>query len=306
MSRHHREPSSRNGRARLAGAFAVGFFRWLMCAGVARADDGNAPAPPPEPVTPRVELRYSLWLDVGVTAGVAAGATVWALVRPSIVSNECVLCDKPGGVNAVDDWFRTALMRRDSGPATTASDIFGYGLAPLSALGLGTAAAIADRRGDEAAVNALLVTEATAIDIAIDQALLAVVRRERPSFHFISDPDVKEGSRTSGSVSSFPSGHVSAAFAMAASSGMIASMRGYRLAPLVWFVGTAIAGTTAYLRIAADRHYFTDTVAGMGLGLATGIGVPGVFHSPRKWMQHASISTAPVDHGRVIVIGWTM
>lgn len=271
-----------------------------MWAGNARADD----APPP--VTPRVELRYSLWLDIGVTAGVTTATTVWVLVRPDLVSNDCVICDKQGSLNPVDDFFRTAFKRNDTRPAAFVSDIFGYGLAPLNALGLGTVAAIADRRGDEAPLDALLVAEATSIDIALDQVFLATLRRERPSFHAITDPDEREATRSNNSVASFPSGHVSAAFAMGASAGTIAHMRGYRLAPLVWIIGGLIGGTTAYLRIAADRHNFTDTLAGAALGLGTGIGVPTFFHSPRKWMQHASISTAPVEGGRVVTFGWTM
>src|SRR6185369_17854968 len=140
MSRPHREPSSRNGR-RLAAATAIACFMW---AGGARADDVN------EPVTPRVELRYSLWLDVGVTVGIAGATTAWVLVRPDLVSNDCVICDKQGSLNPVDDFFRTAFKRNDTRPAAFVSDVFGYGLAPLNALGVGALAAFVDRRGDEA------------------------------------------------------------------------------------------------------------------------------------------------------------
>ena len=35
---------------------------------------------------------------------------------------------------------------------------------------------------------------------------------------------------------------------------------------------------TGYLRIASDRHYFTDVMAGAVVGTAVGVGVPFLFH----------------------------
>ncbi len=58
-------------------------------------------------------------------------------------------------------------------------------------------------------------------------------------------------------------------------------MSGYRLAPLVWVSGLVLGAATAYARMAADRHYFTDTLAGAGLGVAVGAGLPLLAHRPR-------------------------
>jgi len=272
----------------------------MMWADRARADE-------PEPITPRVELRHAVWLDATVTVGVAGATITWALVKPSVLPTSCVICESGTKANAVDQWFEDTFARHDTRPAAFASDVFGYGAAPVAALGLTAASAISDRRADEAPLDLLLIAEATSVDIALDQLAISVLRRERPNFHSLADPDVKEGSRTLNTVSSFPSGHTSAAFAMASSAGTIASMRGYRLAPLVWIVGMAIGGATAYLRLAADQHYFTDTLAGAGLGLATGIGIPWFFHSPRRTtLSNASISTQPVEGGRVVMLRWTL
>ena len=57
-------------------------------------------------------------------------------------------------------------------------------------------------------------------------------------------------------------------------------MRGYTLAPLVWATSLPVALVTGYLRIAADRHYFTDVLVGAVLGSAIGFVVPFVFHRP--------------------------
>jgi len=95
----------------------------------------------------------------------------------------------------------------------------------------------------------------------------------------------------------FYSGHSTFAFAMAVSAGTIASMRRYRLAPSIWATGMALAAATAYMRIAADRHYASDVTVGAILGSATGIAVPRLFHGPRRLM----VAPAPLDNGGVML-----
>jgi hypothetical protein len=299
MSRRAREPSSRKGRAAgVAAALAV-----VICGRSSFADEA-------ESLSPRIELHHDTLVDASITGGLAAGTIVWAFVRPSALPTTCVICDgSPGTVDGLDDWFRRGLKRDDTGPAKTFSDVFGYGLAPLSALGLTSFAAGVDRRLDEAPLDMLLVAEASAIDIAIDQVTIAFTRRERPDYHFLS-PEARGSGPSANDVSSMPSGHVSAAFAMAASAGTIASLRGYRLAPFVWVVGMLIGGSTAYFRIAGDRHYFTDTLAGAALGTVTGVGVPLLFHSRASrpsglgWLYGAHIATTDVPGGRAVTLGW--
>ena len=43
---------------------------------------------------------------------------------------------------------------------------------------------------------------------------------------------------------------------------------------MIWGAGLGLAVTTAYLRIAADRHYATDVLAGSAFGIAAGIAIP--------------------------------
>lgn len=73
---------------------------------------------------------------------------------------------------------------------------------------------------------------------------------------------------------SFPSGHTTTAFSVAMSAGMVAHMRGYKSEPYVWAAGFALATTTGYLRIAANKHWLTDTLGGALLGTAFGLTVP--------------------------------
>jgi membrane-associated phospholipid phosphatase len=62
----------------------------------------------------------------------------------------------------------------------------------------------------------------------------------------------------------------------------VATLRGYRAAPAIWAVGAAAALTVGYLRIAADRHYFTDVLTGAAIGTAMGVGVPFLFNRQRR------------------------
>jgi len=45
------------------------------------------------------------------------------------------------------------------------------------------------------------------------------------------------------------------------------------LPPFIWGTGLAIAATTGYLSIAADRHYLTDVITAAAVGSAFGFGI---------------------------------
>jgi len=151
---------------------------------------------------------------------------------------------------------------------------------------------------DAAWVDVLLISEATAVALAMNQAVKFVVGRERPFVHALPDDKKGQTAHPSDNNVSFYSGHSTFAFAMAASAGTIASMRRYRLAPSIWATGMALAAATAYLRIAADRHYASDVTVGAILGSATGIAVPRLFHGPRRVM----VAPAPLDNGGVMLV----
>ena len=181
-------------------------------------------------------------------------------------------------------------------------------------IALAILAPMADRRGDEAALDVLLVMEASLTFAVVQQGLTAMLPRERPEVHgSTGDARVRAVSKRS-SFESFPAGHNGEAFAIAAAGGTVATMRGYKLAPLVWISGGVLALAISYLRIAADRHYFTDILTGAGLGIGIGIGVPLLFHRPEhgekraaalRWLDGAVLSTSEVPGGRVVGIGST-
>lgn len=250
------------------------------------SSSGSAAAEDKEPITPRVELRHNLTLDLVATGALAVTTVGWRLVRDDLEPSHCRWCDGSregsGEVNGVDDWFRTALKRPDTYPANLTSYILAFGAVPIAGAGLTALAAVADNRGDEAALDVLFVAEGGFTAMLLTEVLEPIALRTRPYVHAIADDDARNAEiAKTGAFHSFPAGHVVEAFGVASAAGVVASMRGYRLAPLVWVAGILLGTATAYTRIAADRHYFTDTLAGAAIGTLAGGAVPFLFHRPK-------------------------
>jgi membrane-associated phospholipid phosphatase len=287
----------------------------------ARADEPTATTPTTptyEPITPPIELRHDLKVDLAATAGLAAVTVGWRLVRDDLEPSSCRWCDgdTPGKVNAIDDWFRRGLKRNDTQPANVMSYVLAFGVAPISGAALTAAAAVADNRGDEALVDIVIVAEGGFSAMLMTEILEPIALRTRPYVHAIQNEDERNAViAESGAFHSFPAGHVVETFGIAAASGIVASLRGYRLAPLVWGAGLLIGVATAYTRMAADRHYFTDTLAGAAIGTVVGGGVPLLFHPPKGTpsdspgatgvLGRATFMARPVPRGHVVGIGWT-
>jgi membrane-associated phospholipid phosphatase len=299
-------------RAVIAGLSGLlAFATSVAISGACRADE---PAPT---ATPRVELHHDLRVDLPATAGLAVVVVGWRLLRDDLEPSHCRWCDgsSPGEVNAVDDWFRTALKRNDTQPANVVSYVLAFGAAPVSAASLAVLAAVADDRGDEALVDVVAVAEGGLTAMLVTEILEPIALRTRPYVHAIGDEGERNGViAQTGAFHSFPAGHVVEAFGLAAASGVVASMRGYRLAPLVWVAGLMFGVATAYTRIAADRHYFTDTLAGAAIGLAAGAAPPLLFHRPlanangeggrTSWLGRATMTAMPVRGGQMVGVGW--
>jgi len=238
-------------------------------------------------------LRYDVRTDAVVTVPAAA-----LLVGSELI----VKATLPLGANWrsgnwLDSSVRNALVWHDTHAASITSYVTA-GAAPVVALGL-TALASAHDDGtlSEFPIDALLIAEATAVDGAVNQLVKFTVRRQRPCASSTSCPDSNSQPSKDDNLS-FYSEHTSLIFAMAASAGTISRMRGHRWAPLVW-IGTAVVGaTTAYLRIAANEHHFTDVLTGAAMGTAIGAGVPSLFHRPgARGEEGGTLAVIPTVHG---------
>jgi membrane-associated phospholipid phosphatase len=251
-------------------------------------------------------LRYDTRIDAAVTS---VGGVWWVtseLLKADLVPEKCRWCYRAedGGdlLNPYDGWVRSKLIWKNTNAAATASSIIDYFVEPLAMMGLTAGAAGYDKAIKGFPVDALLITEATVIAADLNQLAKFAFARERPFVHFL--PRAPEAVRAltdspSDDNLSFFSGHTTLAFGLATSTGMINSLRGYRLAPVVWASGLTMATAVAYLRIAADKHYFSDVMVGAIVGSIVGIGVPLIFHSPTSSGDSAA-ATPPSASGQAL------
>jgi membrane-associated phospholipid phosphatase len=158
---------------------------------------------------------------------------------------------------------------------------------------LGTLALAAERENalSGAPLDQLIIGETTVVAAVINQVAKFALARERPFVHYLPRaPNALRELTSSPSDDnlSFFSGHTTVAFAIATSSATVASMRGYRLAPVLWGTGLTLAASVGYLRIAADKHYLSDVLTGALVGSIVGVAVPLIFHSPKEESSSSS------------------
>jgi membrane-associated phospholipid phosphatase len=222
------------------------------------------------------ELRWDPPVDLAVTL---VGGALWlasVALQPEIAPSRCSWCLAGG----MDGSVRNALLWRNPGVADDISNVGAFVLVPAATFGLDAAAAVHDHASRGFSVDALLVLEATVLALDANQITKLLVARERPYVHARSPDQKLPRLPTDDDNVSFFSGHTTETFALAAATGTVATMRGYRWAPVPWIVGGSLAAGTGYLRIAADRHWLTDVLVGVLVGVGIGVAVPLLFHGP--------------------------
>jgi len=219
-----------------------------------------------------VEVAWSD--DVPATVTLLAAWLALSALQDEIVGHDCGWCGGPG---PVDRGVRRALIAPSPAAASTASDVMLYTAVPAFSL---AASLIATRTGGDPwiafAEDVTIVAESFALASLVTGLVKISVRRTRPYLHYGGEePLYRDGSMD---VTGFVSGHASMAASVAASTATLAFLRGRPFAPWIAVAGGAVAVTTGMLRIAADRHYLSDVLAGLALGTAVGILVP-VLHA---------------------------
>jgi membrane-associated phospholipid phosphatase len=249
-------------RAQLILAWALSL--WLLALG-ASADDSRA-------------FSYNARLELPL---LSAGAALWLtseLLKPQLGPAECRVC----GVNALDRSVQEHLRWSSYNGAHFASDVLLFGVVPAAAFG-GAAlmAHVGGASRRDMFIDLLMIGEALVLTAGLTQATKFAVARERPYVR-TQRAEARDFVATPDDHLSFFSGHTSSTFALAVATGTTASLRGYRQAPAVWSVGLPLALLTGYLRIAADRHYFTDVLTGALVGSAVGVFVPWLHTHSRQ------------------------
>ncbi|MRG94130.1 phosphatase PAP2 family protein [Polyangium spumosum] len=270
--------------------FSFVFVACLAAPAVAWAEG----APPPA----RPMMRVNLPVDLTVTGVGAAAWITTEILKSRIAPATCRWCSPPGG----DDAIARGLGWDNRKTAATISDVGLFGVAPLAAFG-GSALVVYTNGGTlgEWGTDALVILESLVVAADLTQIVKFTVGRERPLLEY--GPATAEERKNRDNNLSFFSGHASSTFSLAVSSGMVASLKGYRAAPFIWATGLTIAATTGYLRIAADKHYFSDVVIGAIVGSAVGFVVPWL-HRPRadgSGPRLSGMNAGPLPSGGALV-----
>ncbi len=208
------------------------------------------------------------WHAAPIVLGGVSYLVVELALKEQISRAGCWWCDPP----SLDARVR-ALRWNNVERANVVSNVTGFVLSPLFAMGgLAASSSFDGRRVYDDLVPVLQAGIASGL---INEVLKIALARKRPYARF-NGRDVMK--RPGESYTSFFSGHAALVFAMATSSGTVASLRGYDSAPLLWGGGLTIAVVTSYLRIASDTHYLTDVLFGGALGAALGVAIPRLLH----------------------------
>jgi membrane-associated phospholipid phosphatase len=242
--------------------------------------------------TPRLDQPGG-W-DIALTAGSVGVVAVTHFGKPCTQPDCCRWCDSH--LNGLDRSVADAARWKDRNRADRWSDTtvfasFGQAIGYTS---LGNRPAALSDVG--------LLVESYAITLAVTQATKKIARRPRP-YTRSGDPPPGVSLDSEEARVSFFSGHSSSSFCMAVATGTIAFARKEKNAGWVLGSGLALAATTGYLRIAADRHYFTDVLVGAAVGSAAGFLVPHL-HRPAEPAAPATGFVAPASGGRRV--GFTL
>jgi membrane-associated phospholipid phosphatase len=203
------------------------------------------------------------------------GAIAFGLIVTSETVAKDALAPAPCrwcSVGRLDDRVHRALSWDDSKRAAALSNVTTAVLLPLSMTGLLLLGARDDvdswvGLGDDL----LAIVEAGVYSQVVVQLIKFSVGRQRPYAHDARPGELEVSLEDN---LSFVSGHSSLTFAVATTAGVIAHARDAAYEPVIWATGMTLAATTAYLRIAANKHYLTDVIAGGAIGAAAGLLVP--------------------------------
>jgi len=258
-------------------------LRALAVAGLLTSP-GGARAQPPSP-----RPRQDLTADAAVTAGAGAATLSLLLLEDQLAPARCRWCS-PSGLEAD---VSLSLRWRDTELAARSSDALAFTLGgAVLAYSVYEGYARGDaRRGWS---NALLVTEATSVAMLLDTTAKYAFARQRP---YAWRGETRPGDRYDRNLS-FVSAHTTFAFALAASSSTLLLEQRSPYARTYACAAFGVAATTAYLRVAADRHFASDVLVGAAVGTLVGWAIPHFFHAPTE----DGLRLAPAPGG--IAVAW--
>jgi membrane-associated phospholipid phosphatase len=266
---------------------------FLASPGVRAAED--APAPPAPAAAPGLtKLSYDWTVDGVVTGALAASTLTLMLLDNQLAPLQCRWC-VPG---TIDGDLSKSVRWSNPRTADTLSNVMQFAV-PVGVMGFGLIQAY--RFDDPAAgwSDVLLITQATSLAMLANVIVKYSVGRARP-YVWQGTPDLYP-SATDANLSFF-SGHVTFVFAVVVSGSTLFFMQDMPGAPWVLGIGLAAASFTAYLRMAASKHYLSDVLVSAGVGSLVGWAVPYLFHRPGRKGAPQAGDLMPAPGG--IAIAW--
>lgn len=280
------------GFPRAAVALSLGALV-LLAPARARAQDNIATVPASDSAhRPVLFARADPWILGGFIAGAAA-------IRPfdRQIANEIREPDA-----------------QDSRIASHAAKVFNFLGSPGTLIG-GVALYGVGRIGhfERVADLGLHGTEAIVVSAGITYVIKGLAGRQRPSHAGVNDPDDFSfgGGFTSGGASSFPSGHATAAFAVAT----VVTLETHRWWPRsTWYIAPVMFGGASLVGVArlySNAHWASDVIMGAGIGTLTGLKVFRYNHvtsrsnRANRWLLTAVPTVSPSIDGRGATLGWS-
>jgi membrane-associated phospholipid phosphatase len=273
---------------------AAGLIACLAAQGVRADGDALAPAAPADP--PKLtKLSYDWTVDGIVTGGLAVSTITLLLLDKRLAPLDCKWC-VPG---TIDGNVSLSIQWANPTTANTISNVMQFAI-PVGVMGYGLLQGYLLQDPAAGWSSVLLITEATSLAMLVNVIVKYTTGRARP-YVWQGNPDLYPSTISDANVSFF-GGHTTFVFAVVVSGSTLFFMQDMPGAPWVLGVGLAAAGFTAYLRMAADKHYLSDTLVGAGVGSLIGWAVPYLFHRPGKKGPPQAGDLMPAPGG--IAIAW--
>ncbi len=248
-------------------------------------------------------LKWSEKVDPAVT--IALGAywiTTEVGVKQALAPPRCRWCAHDGLDDSVRRLFVPAGQVNPTGKST-ADTVSNMTLVatPLLLMAL-DAVMVWQVGGDwkDWLLDTTLTLEALEVAVFVNQTTKFIAGRERPFVSSLTPAQKAATAAPDDNELSFFSGHATATAAFAAAAGAIATLRGYRHPWLAWLLGGALSLTTGVLRLAADKHYFTDVFTGWAVGAGIGLATPLLFHDAGA----PAVTVAPGPNGIGVAGRW--
>jgi membrane-associated phospholipid phosphatase len=278
--------------SRLRGGAACPLLVSLLLATPAASAD-------PYPPVPHDQSPYKLRWEIDaplLAAGTALWLTPFFVFTGELAAPQCDPCN-PDNVN----WFDRHFIQYHSPGAGYAASAMMYALAPIFiGLELGDYG-IRNWRGY--LTDTVVVLEALAWQGTADEIFRRAVRRPRP---YLYVPGVYPDARTTAEANlSFYSGHTSAIFAFAVTTGYTFTLRHPHSKwnwPL-WIGLMALCVSEGMLRVASGDHFPTDVLVGAVAGASIGLLVP--FLHRRHTFGPAKVAIMPsvTEGGGMVSLG---